>query len=507
MEDEKHIQPSPLRGEMEWGVKLRWVMIFSTLFIVLNTFFIAKEMYWFMAFPLVLLVALTAFLALDVLTLVIVFLTPLSVILLQYDFGVALSVPTEPLLFGVMIIYILRLFYEGKLEKKIFFHPVTIAILINLVWIVFTSITSSLPLVSWKFLLSRLWFVIPFYFVSLQMFSNEMKKMRRHIWLYMISFSIVIIYTLINHATEDFSEAFAHIAMNPFYNDHTSYGAMLAMYLPLLIFFCFDKASSRSIRYFAFFLLLIFITGLIFSYTRAAWLSLIFAAGALIIYLLRIRLIPILVALGILIVMVLVYQQDIMMQLESGRYKNVRNRDIEQRIQSIANVTTDASNTERFNRWASAIRMFRERPFWGWGPGTYQFQYAPFQISTEKTQISTNFGEKGNAHSEYIGPLAESGVIGMLTVLGIIVTTLLTAGKIIYHPSLSLSVAERNRRKWFATAIILGLITYFVHGSLNNFLDTDKASAPFWGFIAMLVAMDCNKGLITKKEKNREEEQ
>jgi hypothetical protein len=39
-------------------------------------------------------------------------------------------------------------------------------------------------------------------------------------------------------------------------------------------------------------------------------------------------------------------------------------------------------------------------------------------------------------------------------------------------------------------AILLGLITYFVHGTMNNFLDTDKASVPFWGFIAILVALD-----------------
>lgn len=38
--------------------------------------------------------------------------------------------------------------------------------------------------------------------------------------------------------------------------------------------------------------------------------------------------------------------------------------------------------------------------------------------------------------------------------------------------------------------IMLGLITYYVHGLMNNFLDTDKASVPFWGFTAMLVAMD-----------------
>jgi hypothetical protein len=34
------------------------------------------------------------------------------------------------------------------------------------------------------------------------------------------------------------------------------------------------------------------------------------------------------------------------------------------------------------------------------------------------------------------------------------------------------------------------LITYYTHGVLNNYLDTDKASIPFWGFTAMIVAID-----------------
>jgi hypothetical protein len=36
----------------------------------------------------------------------------------------------------------------------------------------------------------------------------------------------------------------------------------------------------------------------------------------------------------------------------------------------------------------------------------------------------------------------------------------------------------------------MGLLTYFIHGVLNNYLDTDKASIPFWGFIAVMVAID-----------------
>jgi O-antigen ligase len=127
--------------------------------------------------------------------------------------------------------------------------------------------------------------------------------------------------------------------------------------------------------------------------------------------------------------------------------------------------------------------MFKERSVLGWGPGTYMFQYAPFQISRERTIISTNFGTMGNAHSEYIGPLAESGFLGTITFLVIIITTLITGFRV-YRK------AERGFIKTLSLTLMLGLITYYIHGVMNNFLDTDKASALFWGYTAMLVAMD-----------------
>jgi len=50
--------------------------------------------------------------------------------------------------------------------------------------------------------------------------------------------------------------------------------------------------------------------------------------------------------------------------------------------------------------------------------------------------------------------------------------------------------ANNSEIKLLSLTILLGLISYLVHGFLNNFLDTDKASVPFWGFIAILVSMD-----------------
>ena len=46
---------------------------------------------------------------------------------------------------------------------------------------------------------------------------------------------------------------------------------------------------------------------------------------------------------------------------------------------------------------------------------------------------------------------------------------------------------------------LLGLVTYFSHGVLNNFLDTDKLSVPFWGFVAVIVSLDVYGKKTSKK--------
>ena len=55
-----------------------------------------------------------------------------------------------------------------------------------------------------------------------------------------------------------------------------------------------------------------------------------------------------------------------------------------------------------------------------------------------------------------------------------------------------LRVYKRGGRevKFLSMMATMGLITYYAHGVLNNFLDSDKLSVPFWGFIAIIVALD-----------------
>ncbi len=53
---------------------------------------------------------------------------------------------------------------------------------------------------------------------------------------------------------------------------------------------------------------------------------------------------------------------------------------------------------------------------------------------------------------------------------------------------------------------LLGLITYFAHGFLNNFLDTDKLSVPFWGFIAIIVALETYHLPLGNKSEDKADE-
>jgi len=430
--------------------------------------------------PFVALILYLYFYSLDKILLLIAFFTPIAINISFAQFGLGLSLPTEPLMAGVLALFIIKLFYSHDYDRKIINHPITILILISLTWMFITSLTSQMPIVSFKSLIARLWFVIPFYFLGVMLFKS-IRNIRAFIWLYAIPLMAVIFYTTYNHYLWGFSEQTGHWVMEPFYNDHTAYGAILAFFIPVFIGFSFTKAYSKTLRFFSFIVLGILIMALVLSYSRAAWVSLAFALLVYLIIALKIKMKWILLTFGILLSFFFLFQNNIWEKLEKNKQGTSAN--FLEHVQSISNVTTDDSNLERLNRWASALRMFRDRPMLGFGPGTYQFEYAPYQRFSEKTRISTNAGDKGNAHSEYIGPLAESGVLGMFWVVCILVFVILT-GLRVYKRT------DSKEIKMLSLSVLLGLITYYFHGTMNDFLDTDKASVPFWAFIAILVALD-----------------
>lgn len=467
----------PLAGQSD-GIK--WLYGSAIAFAIVACVGLAMESFWVFLLPAVLLIIVAGLYRLDLLMLFTVCITPISINLAKTDLGIGVSLPSEPIIFGIMLLFFFKMIFDKGIDKKILYHPVSLAIMFHLLWMFVTTMTSSLPLVSLKASIARFCFVVVFFYLGTQIFKN-IKNIKVFVWCYILPLVVVIFYTTFNHYLEGFTEKAAHTSMVPFYNDHTAYAAAIAMFIPLIFGFIDDHLSSTPVRVFSFIILLVLISAIVLSYTRASWLSLVAAFLCYLVFLLRIKTSIVIGGIVAIILILLANQTQITMALENNEEQS--STDYASHVQSMSNISTDASNVERLNRWASAFRMFNDRPLFGWGPGTYMFQYAPYQKWSERTIISTNFGEGGNAHSEYIGPLAEQGVLGPIAFILIGIAVIYKASRAIIH-------STDKRVRMLAKGLIMGLITYWIHAMLNNFLDTEKASVPFWGFIAAIVSLE-----------------
>jgi len=453
----------------------------GALFILLNCFALSKE---FMYVPFFSAIATMLYLLIfraDLLLYFMAFITPFSIEFSDQKINLGLSIPSEIIMVLLSFLFFIRLFYDIRLERKIVFHPVSIVIYIYLAWMLITSITSEMPLVSFKFLASKIWFITACYFCVIQLIRNDVKKAVTFMNCYALALGIVILITTAKFAMQGFSKHNMHWIMNPFYNDHTAYGAAIAFFIPLVIaLLAIDGKTIWKKIYYCFLTLVLFM-GLFLSYCRAAWLSVMVAFLVYIVVKMRIKLSWLVLGLALLFSTLYFFSDDILYRM--GRNTQDSSGEFVEHLTSMSNIKTDASNVERINRWVAAFGMIEDRPVVGWGPGTYQFVYAGYQKGKYKTIISTNFGTGGNAHSEFIGPCAEMGFPGAVIVIILMITIIYTGIKAyIRTPNKTLKILSL-----FST---IALISYYVHGIMNNFLDTDKLSLPFWAAMAIIVIVD-----------------
>ena len=406
-------------------------------------------------------------------------LTPFAVNMALFP-GMELSMPVEPMMILFTFVFLFRVLAARCYDLRLLRHPVSLLLLASLAWMFVTSCTSRLPLVSFKYLVARLWFVVPFFFASAQVFRDRV-RIRQLFWAYAVGLGVVILIATAKTLGNFSDLQTLHRVMKPFYNDHTAYGCAIALMVPAAFYMVFAHERKGWQRVLSLLLMALLCVGLFFSYCRAAWISVVAAIGVYVLVRLgmKVKWMVLLFALGVGVFFA--YQGDVLYKL--GKNHQDSSYELAGQIKSISNISTDASNVERLNRWASAMRLWKESPVLGIGPGTYQFVYGSYQKSYQLSTISTNAGDLGNAHSEYIGPMTEQGLPGVLLVAALFLATFAT-GVRVYRTARDPNVGR------MALAFTLSLLTYYVHGVFNNFLDTDKLSVPFWAFTAVVVALD-----------------
>jgi O-antigen ligase len=407
-----------------------------------------------------------------------------------FDADLTLFIPSEPIEAIIALAFAFKLLFGYKISNRLLKHPIFIVIMAGLA-IQFTAILSSaMPIVSAKAMFLKSCYITVFFILCADLYH---KKLMSHFTLLKTyTFSILIVGTIIfiKHLDYGLSKDISGSVTEPFYADHTIYSACLAFILPLPLLSFFNSKILQINFYQKFWIACItavLLCFFFFTYCRAGWISVVISIFMVMAVFMGLKFKGFVLLIMAGLSMIYLFQNDIADSLKQNKAdSNAKNASLEQQTKSVTNITSDQSNAERLNRWSCAWRMFLDKPWLGYGPGTYQFEYLSYQKKSEMTRISVTSpynikkGKGGTAHSEYLLLLAESGIFSFV----INITSILC---IIYYALQVFHLAENPQTKVKIMIVFFGFCSYVLHSFFNNFLDTDKAAMLYYISVAAIM--------------------
>ncbi|GAA3995935.1 hypothetical protein GCM10022408_03130 [Hymenobacter fastidiosus] len=393
--------------------------------------------------------------------------------------GLSMDVPSEPLMlvllgcFGVSVVL-------GKthVPARFWAHPLVIIMALALLWSVVSTVFSVSPVKSVKYLLAKLWYIVPFVFVTLTIVRRP-ADVWRVVAFYVSSAVITVLYTASRHATKGFSFDSINWAIQPFYINHVIYGVVAAMLVP----YAFYAARSpqpglpRTLWRVA---LGILVFGVLLSYTRASILALPLAG--LFYLVLRLRLTRLVLA-GAAIAALsgasyFMSQHNYMLYAPDFEKTIFNGHNFEKHLEATYKLE-DVSGMERVYRWVAAARMISEKPITGSGPSTFYPEYKRYTVKSFRTYVSDN-PEKSTTHNYFLLQLAEQGLPGFLLFV-VLFGTALVMVETLYHRTRS----PQHQRVVLAAGLSLVIIIF--HLLLNELVEVDKIGSFFYIALAILI--------------------
>lgn len=409
---------------------------------------------------------------------ILAFCLPLSIDFQVFG-GVHLFFPSEPIAIILLIGLGVKALYN---TKNIEFSKLLLPSLFLVFILLVTSAFSSNIEVSLKYTLVYTLYIACFYWGVSSILNKSKQSINLIVTGYTFSYLLVTFWALYNWSGFDFNPVTVPAIFEPFYADHTIYAAS-GVFLFIHWMAKVLKGENYRKKLVYLFPLVFILIGLRIANSRAALLSLPvgLAVGFLVYYGFSKRHLAVTVIL--LIFAVFISRNEIYDWVSYNKYDSRdQNASFVERTASVGNVQTDVSNLERINRWKAALNMAQKRPLLGFGPGTFQFTYIPFQDEKWMNRLSVvdiydipdNSG--GTVHSEPLLFLSESGGLGLFSWLVLIITWVLWVT----------SVDKKKRSRYLAVSAAM-VSTYLFHGIFNNFLNTDKLAFLFWGAAAIMM--------------------
>ncbi|PTW02246.1 O-antigen ligase [Halanaerobium saccharolyticum] len=226
--------------------------------------------------------------------------------------------------------------------------------------------------------------------------------------------------------------------------------SVLLMVLSIMVMLIYR--TENKARYYYIFVSLISVLSLIVSNTRGAWIALIIGLLFFAFFVDK----KMLVALFIISIVIIVLFPS-----------------FKARFNSIFDLN-NSSNNERILMWRSAFEMWKDRPIFGHGIGSFEKLY-PEKYILDIARV------KGRmyAHSNIFDLLAETGIFGLISYLYLFFS-------IIKHGINRLRILK-VKEKTIVYGYFLSFMTFFIHGLTFTNIFISHSANIFWVIIALYI--------------------
>ncbi len=417
-------------------------------------------------------------------------LIPLSI---EFDVSESLAtdLPTEPLMAGFLLIGLFYLLRNAKqLDFSFFANPLMLMLLLHIIWMIVASIFSTVPLFSVKFLLAKAWYISAF-LLTTAIVIRSIKDVKTAFWAIFLPLLFTVVLALVRHALLGFDFDAINPVLRPFYRNHVNYAAILAVFLPFVVY---ARTWYKKYSFKYNFLVLgafILLAGIYFSYTRACYLAVIAMMGAYFIFKFRLTKIAIVLS----FVAMIFIAKFVVDQNHYLAYTPSTSTVSQHEFGDLVDATLkaeDVSSMERIYRWIAAIHMINDKPLVGFGPNGFVENYKNYTVFIFETWISEN-EERSGVHNYFLMTAVEQGLIGLAIFLALIVT-IFTWGEKVFH-------RQTGNQKLLAQAVLLSMIALLVNLLFSDMIEVDKTGSFFFLNIALLVLISRNfKGIMPVKK-------
>jgi O-antigen ligase len=386
--------------------------------------------------------------------------------------------PDEPLMWllsGLLLVEVLtrpvRILWETGVTGRL----IATLLFLHLVWIGVSTVLSTHPLLSLKYLAAKCWYLTALCFGSWYCLRT-IADLRRAAAVLMYSMSIATVLVLVRHAGLGMGFDTVNRSVEPFFRNHVNYGALLACLASVPVAAWIMYPRRRLLHGL---LVVLWVTALFFSYSRGAWLAV--AAGLITVMATRHRAVWTLALAGILALLSgLLYlgQGNRYLDYSPEYERTVYHPEFGSHLEATYKMK-DISTMERFHRWIAAIRMTDGHLLHGYGPNSFYHEYRSHTVNAFRTYVSDN-PEKSTVHNYFLLLLVEQGLPGMILFIALLFAMLHAAAEWFRR-------ASTREERILAASVSAVIAAVVVLNMLSDLIESDKVGTLFFLCAGVLI--------------------